>query len=149
MATATARMADDQIRWLVGQAARAPSVHNSQPWRFVWKDGHLDLYADTTRGLTAGDPDGREMVVSCGAALFNLRVAARKLDAVARVTLLPDARDPRWLARVQIEAALPADADERRAYAGLLRRHTHRGAFDTWPAPPALSGRLQAKTESK
>src|SRR5690348_9036607 len=116
--------------WAVEQACLAPSVHNTQPWRFGWNGDVFELRADTTRGLTAGDPDGRELVISCGAALLNLRLALRKLGYEARVDPLPDVDDPGVLARVAPQESAPADPVERRAYAAMLRRHTHRGAFE-------------------
>ena len=62
----------DQVTYLIATAARAPSVHNTQPWRFRAGDGTIDLYADPRRRLHV-DKDGREMLISCGAALFGLR----------------------------------------------------------------------------
>jgi len=130
-------------RWVVEQACLAPSVHNTQPWRFTWDGTSFELYADTQRGLTASDPDGRELVMSCGAALFNLRLALRKVGYDADVRLLPDVTNPRLLARVTVAEAQPADVDERRAFAAMTRRHTHRGAFDDQPIGPDLAVALQ------
>jgi nitroreductase len=131
-----------EVRWLVEQAGRAPSVHNSQPWRFTYGDS-LDLWAETSRGMTASDPEGRELVLSCGAALYNLRVAARKIGFDAAVELLPDSAQPRLLARVSLREGKPADAMERREYAALTRRHTHRGGFDDKPLASDLAVYLQ------
>ena len=55
-------------------ACRAPSLHNSQPWRWI-ADGALHLFADRTRLVPATDSSGREMILSCGAVLDHLRVA--------------------------------------------------------------------------
>ncbi len=57
------------------RATRAPSVHNTQPWRFVVRDGGLDVVADWSRRLTVLDPRGRQLLMSCGCAVFNARVA--------------------------------------------------------------------------
>ena len=138
------------VRWVVEQACRAPSIHNTQPWRFRYADGAFELRADTQRGLGGSDPDGRELVISCGAALYNLRLAARKLGYTATVSLLPDARDPRLLARIDVVESRPADVAERRAYAALTRRHTHRSGFDDRALSPELAVALQraAREES-
>jgi len=133
--------------WAVEQACLAPSVHNTQPWRFTWDGASYQLHADTARGLTASDPDGRELVMSCGAALFNLRLALRKLGYDADVAVLPDAGNPRLLARVTVAEAAPADPNERRAFAAMLRRHTHRGAFDDEPLAPETAVALQRAAE--
>lgn len=61
----------------VVRAALAPSVHNTQPWFFTSNHGVIRLYADPRRGLPEADPAGREMMISCGAALFNLSLAVR------------------------------------------------------------------------
>jgi len=136
-----------EATWAVAQACLAPSVHNTQPWRFTWDGASYQLHADTARGLTASDPDGRELVMSCGAALFNLRLALRKLGYDADVAVLPDAGNPRLLARVTVAEAAPADPNERRAFAAMLRRHTHRGAFDDEPLAPETAVALQRAAE--
>ena len=134
-------------RWAVEQACLAPSVHNTQPWRFTWDGTSYELRADTSRGLTASDPDGRELVMSCGAALFNLRLALRKVGYDARVEVLPVPGDPRFLARVTPMEGAPADPDERRAFAAMTRRHTHRGAFDDQPLAPEVTVAMQRAAE--
>ena len=91
-----------QLRALVVHAVRAPSSHNSQPWRFGVTNGVLELRADRRRALPVADPQGRELVISCGAALGFLAVAARHFGREAAIDLLPDPADP--------ELAGPADA---------------------------------------
>jgi nitroreductase len=134
-------------RWAVEQACLAPSVHNTQPWRFAWNGTAYELLADTARGLTASDPDGRELVISCGAALFNLRLALRKVGYDARVEALPDPSNPRLLARITPSEGSPANPDERRAFAAMTRRHTHRGAFDDQPLSPQVAVAMQRAAE--
>ena len=136
-----------QAKWAVEQACLAPSIHNTQPWQFAWNGKQLLLYADTSRGLTATDPDGRELVMSCGAALLNLRFALRKMGFEAHVTVLPDRQDPRLLARVVPSESVPATVDERRAFAAMLRRHTHRGGFDDEPLSSSLMVGMQRAAE--
>ena len=77
-------------RELVSLAIRAPSVHNTQPW--AWRIGpdSIELYADESRRLGAADPTGRNLVISCGAALHHLRVAARASGLLPVVARLPD-----------------------------------------------------------
>jgi nitroreductase len=69
-------------------AARAPSLHNTQPWRFKVGEHAIEIYADSSRQLRI-DPDGREMLISCGAALYGLRLAVRALGNLPEVDLLP------------------------------------------------------------
>src|SRR6059036_2079646 len=138
-ATTSDLMTPKSALWAVEQACLAPSIHNTQPWRFRWDGRHFELSADTARGLSGSDPDGRELVISCGAALFNLRVALRKLGCAAQVTLLPEPDQPRVLARVDVAESAPASVEERLAYAALTRRHTRRTGFEDRPLAPALA----------
>jgi nitroreductase len=57
----------ERAGYLISLAARAPSVHNTQPWRFEVSERAIELYADASRQLLE-DPAGREMLISCGAA---------------------------------------------------------------------------------
>jgi nitroreductase len=96
----------DQADYLIATAARAPSVHNTQPWRFRVGRSAIGLYYDQRRKLRV-DPIGREMLISCGAALFGLRLAVRSLGYVPVVELLPDPARLRLLARVTLGAPEP------------------------------------------
>jgi hypothetical protein len=117
----------------------APSVHNSQPWWFSTADREISVHADIDRRLDVADPSGREMMVSCGAALFTARVALRYLGLVPKVSLLPDADLPNLVARIGygLEQVVPAEY-ERGLFAEITRRHTHRGGFDSEPIPASL-----------
>ena len=66
-----ARPAADQLRFLLNYAVLAPSGHNTQPWLFKVSDDYVEIYADKTRALPVVDPGNRELIMSCGAALFN------------------------------------------------------------------------------
>ena len=124
-------MADvDLVQAVVSAATRAPSVHNTQPWRFVAHDDVIELWTDPSRGLPVLDPDGRARHVSCGAALLLARVAAAGLGSDIRVTAQPDAGAPEHLADLQLAGAHQPDEDERALAAAIEVRHTERGAFD-------------------
>ena len=148
----TENIRDDAARTLAGQAgylielaARAPSVHNTQPWRFEVSQDTLELYADTKRQLRA-DPDGREMLISCGAALHGLRLAIRSLGRMPEVELLPAtavAAGRRPLAQVRLGPASPVTAAERQMLKAVPHRHTHRGSFEPGPLPAGLLPHLQ------
>jgi nitroreductase len=126
-------------RFVVETAVHAPSLHNSQPWWFSTADHEISLHADIDRRLDVADPSGREMMVSCGAALFTARVALRYLGLVPKVSLLPDADLPNLVARIRYGRDQVAPAEhERGLFAEISRRHTHRGGFDPEPIPASL-----------
>ncbi|HEY8047040.1 MAG TPA: hypothetical protein VIF35_22450 [Streptosporangiaceae bacterium] len=141
--TGDAALTPDQVAFLVATAGRAPSVHNTQPWRFRARETGLDVYADRDRRLRAIDPDGREMLISCGAAVFGLRLGIRQLGYRATVELLPDPGHPSLLARVRLGRPAPLTAEEWEMLTAVPHRHTHRGPFSPEPIPPGLLPRLQ------
>jgi hypothetical protein len=131
----------DHLRRIVEFARLAPSVHNTQPWWWQASGTTLELWADRTRSLPAADPAGRNLVISCGAALHYTLVAAEAVGAKATHTELPDGPDSDLMARLQLEADHPtADAVARVAL--LTGRHTDRRRFTSWPVPEESLERL-------
>jgi hypothetical protein len=122
-------------------AIRAPSIHNSQPWRWRVRPHGVELYTDATRRLTRTDPAGRDQVISCGAALHHLLVGLADAGQGARVRRLPEPSRPFHLATVEPAPRIDADIDA--ALAALIgRRHTDRRPFRSWPVPPELTGEM-------
>lgn len=126
------------LRRALESAVRAPSVDNSQPWR--WRtsstDG-VDLFADPDRQLDAIDPDGRDVLLSCGAALHHLVVALAGLGWSARTERLPEPENTHHLARVAPLAASPPVGITRLAPA-IARRRTDRRRFSAEPVADGL-----------
>lgn len=103
-------------------ACRAPSLHNSQPWRWVADRGRLELYLDSTRAVH-GDQSAREALISCGAVLDHLRVAMAAAGWAAQVERFPDAERPEHLASVSFTPGeRVTDMHRYRANAILMRR---------------------------
>jgi hypothetical protein len=128
----------DIATYVAGQAVWAPSVHNTQPWWFSADSGGLSLYADQSRRLTVADPSGREMLLSCGAALFTARLALRAAGYVPEAEILPDPARPLLVARLTWRHRSAPTEYESRLSAEVPRRRTHRGAFDPLPLAPEL-----------
>jgi nitroreductase len=127
---------DGIVRMLIGAAGAAPSIHNTQPWRFRVTDDLIEVHGDPDRMLWVADPRGRALHLSCGAALFNLRLAIRTLGAKPLVWPLPDPqREPTLLASVQLEPARPASSQEREMFDAIHQRHTSRAPFSSRPIP--------------
>jgi nitroreductase len=129
MGTVAARVPDqDVIRAAIGMAVRAPSIHNSQPWRFRVGAGTVHLLADHTRRLGATDPDGKDLLISCGAALHHLRTGLAALGWLAVTDRLPDPDRPSRLATVELWPRRAGGADLALADA-ITRRHSDRRAY--------------------
>lgn len=133
------------VRRLLVAAGQAPSVHNTQPWRFRVPNGrHLELLADPDRRLRVADPRGRSQHVSCGAALFNVRLAVRAAGQRPVVWLLPNPDDdPRLLAAVRITDARPASDEHRELYDLIPVRRTSREPYAERAVPPQVLGELR------
>lgn len=124
--------------YVVGAAVWAPSVHNTQPWWFAAEGTEIALYADSGRQLNVADPSGREMMVSCGAALFTAKLALRSLGYVVESRVLPDRADPLLVARLRWRRRAAPAGFELRLFSQVTRRRTHRGGFEPQPLMPGL-----------
>jgi hypothetical protein len=124
-----------QLHALVQAATLAPSSHNTQPWLFRFDGSMIELLADRTRALPVNDPDDRELTISCGCALLNLRVAAAAAGLQARVEPLPDGADSDLLARVQLSATTAPEPDAALQPA-MSERRTWRERFAATPVDP-------------
>ena len=119
---------------IIHLARRAPSVHNTQPWRWrIRTDDVIQLWADRQRQLPIADPLGRNLAISCGAALHHFIVAARALGVEPSVALTPSRDEPDLLASVRL--APGPDAETTDSLNLLQRRRTDRRRFTSWPVP--------------
>lgn len=125
-----------ELNVLLGAASMAPSVFNTQPWQFAVSGPVIELYKDSDRALWwSVDPFGRQAVISCAAALFNLRVAAAHLGRDVDVMVNPTA-SAGLLATVALGARGRGSRMDADLFPAIRRRHTHRGPF----APRRIPG---------
>jgi hypothetical protein len=127
---------------LVRAAILAANPHNTQPWLFQVSPSQINLFADRRRNIGAIDPFLREMHIGLGCALENLLLAAEALGYTAQITLLPDASDATWVARVDLAPESTVIPD---LYSVIPQRHTNRYPYDTGrPVSGATLGALSA-----
>lgn len=134
----------ERLAWYAAVARWAPSKHNSQPWRFVVRGSSLELWTDPERSLPQSDPDRREMVLSCGAALHLVTLAAHALGVQVVATVLPDG-DGDLLARVVEVGRLLPTSDDLALLELVPHRRTDRGPLDGESLDADISFLLQSE----
>jgi nitroreductase len=132
------------VEELVAAAILAPSMHNTQPWRFRFDPGRqtIALYADPARMLRFGDPDGRAVHIAGGAALLNLRLAAMAVGRQPMVRLIPSATQRLLLATVRLAGPGQPQPDELELRAAIPARRTNRRPFSGQPVPGGVLAEL-------
>lgn len=125
-------------------AGYAPSIHNTQPWRWLVHDGTLDLFASRDRRLPNTDPDGHLLVLSCGAALHHAQVALAAEAWGCTVERCPDPADPDHLARVTLTGPIEVSPDAMRLFQTMRVRHTDRRPLSEARADPAALDAVEA-----
>ena len=145
----TGGLAVEQLAYLARYAVQAPSSHNSQPWLFRFSGDALELLADRTRALPVVDPDDRELVMSCGAALFMLRTAVRHFGFEDDVEVLPDQNDPDLLARIRLGERRRPTHEEKLLFWAIAARHTNRNAFEHREVPAGTALRAGARCSQR
>lgn len=120
----------EKFKFFVRYAILAPSGHNTQPWLFEVHDESLNLYADRTRALPVIDPDDRELIISCGAALTNLLVTMKYFGFEPDVTLFPNDTDNDLLASIKVKSRDYQPTDEDKIFfKAIPNRRTNRLPF--------------------
>lgn len=125
----TGPVAERVLRVAVQVAQAAPSFFNTQPWSWHVEGTSLRLRADRSRQLLVSDPDGRLLVVSCGAALHHAYIALAVMSQAVRVFRLPDPADPDLLAVIELNGDHSATPAEQAMYAAIAQRRTDRRAY--------------------
>ena len=126
---------EDVGQAMLEAAASAPSVHNTQPWHLTLTAAGLEVRADWSRQLHALDPTGRQLVMSCGAAVDHAAVTAAALGHGVAVAEVPDPEQPDLLAVVSVTGEALVSPDAAALAEAIRRRHTYRDRFLDEPVP--------------
>jgi hypothetical protein len=136
----------ETLRAVLTLATKAPSVNNSQPWRWRIGPDSLHLYAhadapadapadaDASHHLPLTDADRRDLLLSCGSALHHCTVGLAAMGWLATIDRLPDPADPDHLAAIHMVRQPPSELDVMLA-AAIGRRRTDRRDYNSWPVP--------------
>ncbi|WP_175970317.1 Acg family FMN-binding oxidoreductase [Burkholderia sp. BCC0322] len=135
---------EDALRSLLAYAVLAPSSHNSQPWRFIVDGPTIAVCADRVRALPVIDPFDRELIISCGAALLNLRVALDHAGLAHTISTFPSDIDPDLLAMIRVCDDGYSDASLGALFDAIPERVTTRAPFESTAVPDALQHELIA-----
>jgi hypothetical protein len=124
----------DKLLFLLNYAVLAPSILNSQPWLFELSHHAVLLHADPSRRLAVVDPDGRQSIISCGAALFNLRVAARAFGYETDLSGPPRKSGSALIVKIELKPSeTPPSQLDLELRDAIPRRRTVRSAFEEKP----------------
>lgn len=139
--------AADQLLFCLNYAVLAPSIHNTQPWRFHIENEVVWVHRDPSRTLATIDPNGRELVISCGAAILNLRLALQHFGYGIQLEA-PSTReremDATLLVRLRRGLLQPPPApEEDRLFHAIPRRHTNRQSYRAEPLPGGIVRALE------
>ena len=138
----------EKLEALIAFAIMAPSSHNSQPWIFRLTDDALELREDRRRRLPVVDPDDRELIISCGAALGCIEAALHNFGYEGEIELLPDERPPELLARIRLGASCEATDLDHAMFGAIHTRRTHRLPFLPRVFEPELMADLESIAET-
>jgi hypothetical protein len=130
------------VRRAAVRATLAPSIHNTQPWRFLLSGTSLEIHTDWGRRLRVLDPRGRQLLISCGCAVFNARVALAAAGYDATIERWPDPGQPDLVARLTLAEPPAGSLTIAPLDSFIESRHTNRRRFTDDPVPPDLVAAL-------
>ena len=140
---------EEKLRFVLNYAVLAPSSHNTQPWLWEITGDEIALWADRSREMPALDASGRELILSCGAALQHLRLAIRAFGYADIISILPDRAQPDLLARVRLCQQREPSPDDALLFSYIAERHTSRQQFEDRALPAELLQALQQEASQE
>ena len=131
--------ADDltKVLFILHYAILAPSSWNAQPWIFKLHGNTIKLFHDTERVQAHRDPLGRENIISCGAALCNLRIALRRFGFSEETVIMPPNSEENLVAEVTWKNTGEFGKDNK-LFKAIQQRHSYRKPFSEEIVKPEL-----------
>ncbi len=133
----------EQLEFVLHYAVLAPSSHNTQPWLFRIENDTIEVFADRSRALPVCDPDDRQLVISCGAAVYHIRLAFRHFGHCDIFQILPKTHDADFLAILRPGEPYTATLEEQQLFRAIQKRRTNRSRFEDRKVPDGLLVELQ------
>lgn len=137
---------EEQLHFLLNYAALAPSHYNIQPWKFNIAGNCLSVYLAPSRVAEYVDPQGREVTISCGAAIYMVEVAAKHFGFATGV-MIPDANDEHCVAKIKLMEAVEPTTQDNLLFSAIKRRQTNRRWFDDSLVPEKIQIRCNRQTQ--
>lgn len=138
----------EKLIFLVNYAVLAPSILNTQPWRFGIVEDQVKIFADWSRALPVTDPEGRELTISCGAALLNLRVAMRAFGYGSDVKIYQSAEKDEPLAEIKLVGTVDPSADDLGLRNAIVMRRTNRQKMESRALPQDFLRKLSSISDA-
>ncbi|MDT8912402.1 Acg family FMN-binding oxidoreductase [Amycolatopsis sp. PS_44_ISF1] len=132
----------------LASAVRAPSLYNTQPWRFVVEPDLVQVWLDRDRVLAVADPRAGEARLACGAAVFNAVTALRAGGVEVETRIRPDRARPDLLATLRLDGKHRATAEDGQLARAVFQRRTNRFPFLDQEVPAAVLARLRSAARS-
>jgi hypothetical protein len=139
----------EKLNFILNYTLLASSCSNTQPWLFQVVNEAIFLYANLSHPLPTVDPHHRELIISCGMALFNLRLALRHFGYKDEIKTFPDPSRPDVLAQIQISEPILASTDEQMLFDAIPNRHINHKKFQDWNVPQSLLSWLKVDAEQE
>ena len=136
---------EEVIRYIIRAGIQAPSGDNAQPWKFSFKDNTIFLYLDKEADNSFFNINQIASIISCGAVLENMRIAATRFGLKTRIIYLPDAKDKNIMAAIELSLA---DVPKDPLFESIWNRHTNRKPYDKKPIPETILNELKDMVES-
>lgn len=134
------------MEWVVSAASRAPSIHNTQPWRWHLRGNVVELRADRERQLHVADRDGHSLLVSCGAAIELTELSLHALGWTVQTDLMPEPRDQDLLATFRVDVQSEPDRPAMVRLSAARGRRSERRVFGPLAPSTAMIDRLEVAT---